>query len=231
MARYRAYPLLRSSEIPESLLEPLERKLRAKQEITLDEWAAFATQLTPMQIARADGRVNLAGQPAYHETLVPLDNLIVALPALRFWASLSPQQRQAALGGERLLPERMTPKQRELFLQAFHSRLPDSTVALRTGYIHEGSCGNLSIQIGSQGETITMTTQIGDPPPPHFRIGRSVQRLDKPLITLPSEDEGESPQRGYSFSTLWEPSPGSPRGWLLYFAVNDWQRAYILLGE
>lgn len=231
MARYRAYPLLRPSEIPEPLLEPLERKLRAKQEITLDEWASFATQLTPMQIARADGRVNLAGQPAYHETLVPLDNLIVALPALRFWASLSPQQRQAALGGERLLLERMTPKQRELFLQAFHSRLPDSTVALRAGYIHEGSYGNLSIQIGSQGETITMTTQIGDPPPPHFRIGRSVQRLDKPLITLPSEDGDESLQRGYSFSTLSEPSPGSPRGWLLYFTVDDWQRAYILLGE
>jgi hypothetical protein len=231
MARYRAYPLLRPSEIPESLLEPLEQKLRAKQEITLDEWAAFATQLTPMQIARADGRVNLAGQPAYHETLVPLENLMVALPALRFWASLSPQQRQAALGGERLLPERMTPKQRELFLQAFHSRLPDSTVALRTGYIHEGSYGNLSIQIGSQGETITMTTQIGDPPPPHFRIGRSVQRLDKPLITLPSEDGDESLQRGYSFSTLSEPSPGSPRGWLLYFTVDDWQRVYILIAE
>jgi hypothetical protein len=40
MARYRAYPLLRPSEIPEPLLEPLEQKLRAKQEITLDEWAA-----------------------------------------------------------------------------------------------------------------------------------------------------------------------------------------------
>jgi hypothetical protein len=119
MARYRAYPLLRSSEIPESLLEPLEQKLRAKQEITLDEWAAFATQLTPMQLARAEGWIRLAGQPASHETLVPLDNLIVALPALRFWASLSPQQRQAALGGERLLLERMTPRQRELFLQAF----------------------------------------------------------------------------------------------------------------
>jgi hypothetical protein len=231
MARYRAYPLLRPSEIPESLLEPLERKLRAKQEITLDEWAAFATQLTPMQIARADGRVNLAGQPAYHETLVPLDNLIVALPALRFWASLSPQQRQAALGGERLLLERMTPRQRALFLQAFESPLPDWADAPFKRYVYESDYGSLSVHIGSQGERITMTTRIGDPPPPHFRIGRSVQRLDKPLITLPSEDEGESPRRGYSFSALSEPSPGSPRGWLLYFAVNDWQRAYILLGE
>jgi len=231
MARYRAYPLLRPSEIPESLLEPLEQKLRAKQEITLDEWATFATQLTPMQIARAEGWIRLAGQPTDHETLVPLENLMVALPALRFWASLSPQQRQAALGGERLLLERMAPKQRELFLQAFESPLPDWADTPFKRYVYESDYGSLSVHIGSQGERITMTTRIGDPPPPHFRIGRSVQRLDKPLITLPSEDEGESPQRGYSFSTLWEPSPGSPRGWLLYFAVNDWQRVYILVGE
>jgi len=232
MARYRAYPLLRSSEIPEPLLEPLERKLRAKQEITLDEWATFATQLTPMQIARAEGWIRLAEQPTDHETLVPLENLVVVLPALRFWASLSPQQRQAALNGERLLLERMTPKQRELFLQVFSRPLPDLVGApLLKRYVHEGNYGSLSVRIGSQGETITMTTRIGNPPPPHFRIGRSVQRLDKPLITLPSEDEGESPQRGYSFSTLSEPSPGSPRGWLLYFTVDDWQRAYILLGE
>ena len=231
MARYRAYPLLRPSEIPESLLEPLEQKLRAKQEITLDEWATFATQLTPMQIARAEGWIRLAEQPTDHETLVPLENLMVALPALRFWASLSPQQRKAALGGERLLLERMTPRQRALFLQAFESPLPDWADTPFKRYVYESDYGSLSVHIGSQGERITMTTRIGDPPPPHFRIGRSVQRLDKPLITLPSEDEGESPRRGYSFSALSEPSPGSPRGWLLYFAVDDWQRVYILVGE
>ena len=231
MARYRAYPLLRSSEIPEPLLEPLERKLRAKQEITLDEWATFATQLTPMQIARADGRVNLAGQPAYHETLVPLENLVVVLPALRFWASLSPQQRRAALSGERLLPERMTPRQRALFLQAFESPLPDWADAPFKGYVYESDYGSLSVHIGSQGERIPTTTRIGDPPPPHFRIGRSVQRIEKTLITMQSEDGSEITLEGYQTSDFLRPSSGSPRGWLLYFAVDDWQRVYILVGE
>jgi hypothetical protein len=232
MARYRAYPLLRSSEIPEPLLEPLEQKLRAKQEITLDEWAAFATQLTPMQLARAEGWIRLAGQPASHETLAPLENLVVALPALRFWASLSPQQRQAALNGERLLLERMTPKQRELFLQVFSRPLPDLVGApLIKRYVHEGNYGSLSVRIGSQGETITMTTRIGNPPPPHFRIGRSVQRIEKTLITMQSEDGSEITLEGYQTSDFLRPSSGSPRGWLLYFAVDDWQRAYILLGE
>jgi len=232
MARYRAYPLLRPSELPGPLLESLEQQRRAHQESTLDEWAAFATQLTPIQLARAEGWIRLAGQPASHETLAPLENLVVALPALRFWASLSPQQRQAALNGERLLLERMTPQQRELFLQAFSRPLPDLVgVPLIKRYVHEDNYGSLSVRIGSQGETITMTTRIGDPPPPHFRIGRSVQRLDKPLITLLSKDGEEATQQGYSFSSLSEPSPGSPRGWLLYFAVDDWPRVYILVGE
>jgi hypothetical protein len=229
MARYRAYPLLRPSEIPEPLLEPLERKLRAKQEITLDEWATFATQLTPMQIARASGWVNLAGQPVFHETLVPMENLVVVLPALRFWASLSPQQRRAALEGERLLPERMTPKQRELFLQAFNSPLPDLAGASLKRYVHEDNYGSLSVWIGSQGETITTTTRIGDPTLPHFRIGRSVQRIEKTLITMQSEDGSEITLEGYQTSDFLRPSPGSPRGWLLYFAVDDWQRVYILV--
>ena len=231
MARYRAYPLLRPSEIPESLLEPLEQKLRAKQEITLDEWAAFATQLTPMQLARAEGWIRLAGQPASHETLAPLENLVVALPALRFWASLSPQQRQAALDGERLPPERMTPKQRELFLQAFSSPLPDLVGASLKRYVHEDNYGSLSVWIGSQGETITTTSRIGDPPPPHFRIERSVQRIEKTLITMQSEDGSEITLEGYKTSDFLRPSPSSPRGWLLYFAVDDWQRVYILVGE
>jgi hypothetical protein len=232
MARYRAYPLLRSSEIPEPLLEPLEQKLRAKQEITLDEWAAFATQLTPMQLARAEGWIRLAGQPASHETLAPLENLVVALPALRFWASLSPQQRQAALNGERLLLERMTPKQRELFLQVFSRPLPDLVGApLLKRYVHEGNYGSLSVRIGSQGETITMTTRIGNPPPPHFRIGRSVQRIEKTRITMQSEDRSGVTLEGYQTSDFLRPSSGSPRGWLLYFAVDDWQRVYILVGE
>jgi hypothetical protein len=163
---------------------------------------------------------------------VPLENLVVALPALRFWASLSPQQRQAALNGERLLLERMTPKQRELFLQAFSSPLPDLVGApLLKRYVHEGNYGSLSVRIGSQGETITMTTRIGDPPPPHFRIGRSVQRIEKTLITMQSEDGSEITLEGYQTSDFLRPSSGSPRGWLLYFAVDDWQRVYILVGE
>jgi hypothetical protein len=233
MARYRAYPLLRPSEIPESLLEPLEQKLRAKQEITLDEWAAFATQLTPMQIARADGRVNLAGQPAYHETLVPLDNLIVALPALRFWASLSPQQRQAALGGERLLPERMTPKQRELFLQAFHSRLPDSADApYALGTSTRASYGSLSSTHRQPGRDDHHDDAHRRPAAASLPYRALRAAAGQAPHHLAVRRRRRIPATGVLISPLLsEPSPGSPRGWLLYFAVDDWQRVYILIAE
>ena len=216
MARYRAYPLLRSSEIPESLLEPLERKLRAKQEITLDEWAAFATQLTPMQIARADGRVNLAGQPAYHETLAPLENLVVALPALRFWASLSPQQRQAALDGERLLPERMTPKQRELFVQAA-TYAPEDPEGFTPG--------------GKGSFFATWEAATGDRQP-YFRVSRLSSAVQPQTLIL-SDAEGVEPSIAPPAASDRSDAPrtiGEPSGWLLCFVSVGRERAYKVIG-
>jgi hypothetical protein len=55
-----------------------------------------------------------------------------------------------------------------------------------------------------------MTTRIGDPPPPHFRIGRSVQRLEKPLITMQSEDGSEITSEGYQSSDFLRTVSGFP---------------------
>ena len=216
MARYRAYPLLRPSEIPEPLLEPLEQKLRAKQEITLDEWAAFATQLTPMQLARAGGWIRLAGQPASHETLVPLDNLIVALPALRFWASLSPQQRRAALEGERLLPERMTPKQRELFVQAA-TYAPEDPEGFTPG--------------GKGSFFFTWEAATGDRQP-YFRVSRLSSAVQPQTLIL-SDAEGVEPSIAPPAASDRSDAPrtiGEPSGWLLCFVSVGRERAYKVIG-
>jgi hypothetical protein len=215
MARYRAYPLLRPSEIPEPLLEPLEQKLRAQQEITLDEWAVFTTQLTPMQLARASGWVHLAGQPAYHETLVPMENLVVVLPALRFWGSLSPQQRRAALSGERLLPERMTPKQRELFVQAA-TYAPEDPEGFTPG--------------GKGSFFVTWEAATGDRQP-YFRVSRLVSAIQpqilifdaegaEPLVSQPTEsDRSEAPR-----------TVGERSSWLLRFVWGGRERVYEVMG-
>jgi hypothetical protein len=216
MARYRAYPLLRPSEIPEPLLEPLERKLRAKQEITLDEWATFATQLTPMQIARASGWVNLAGQPVFHETLVPMENLVVVLPALRFWASLSPQQRRAALEGERLLPERMTPKQRELFVQAA-TYAPEDPEGFTPG--------------GKGSFFVTWEAATGDRQP-YFRVSRLSSAVQPQTLIL-SDAEGVEPSIAPPAASDRSDAPrtiGELSGWLLCFVSVGRERAYKVIG-
>jgi hypothetical protein len=215
MARYRAYPLLRPSEIPEPLLEPLERKLRAKQEITLDEWATFATQLTPMQIARASGWVNLAGQPVFHETLVPMENLVVVLPALRFWASLSPQQRRAALEGERLLPERMTPKQRELFVQAA-TYAPEDPEGFTPG--------------GKGSFFVTWEAATGDRQP-YFRVSRLSSAVQPQTLIL-SDAEGVEPSIAPPAASDRSDAPrtiGELSGWLLCFVSVGRERAYKVI--
>jgi hypothetical protein len=216
MARYRAYPLLRPSEIPEPLLEPLERKLRAKQEITLDEWATFATQLTPMQIARASGWVNLAGQPVFHETLVPMENLVVVLPALRFWGSLSPQQRRAALSGERLLPERMTPKQRELFVQAA-TYAPEDPEGFTPG--------------GKGSFFATWEAATGDRQP-YFRVSRLSSAVQPQTLIL-SDAEGVEPSIAPPAASDRSDAPrtiGELSGWLLCFVSVGRERAYKVIG-
>jgi len=216
MARYRAYPLLRSSEIPEPLLEPLEQKLRAKQEITLDEWAAFATQLTPMQLARAEGWIRLVGQPASHETLAPLENLVVALPALRFWASLSPQQRQAALNGERLLLERMTPKQRELFVQAA-TYAPEDPEGFTPG--------------GKGSFFVTWEAATGDRQP-YFRVSRLSSAVQPQTLIL-SDAEGVEPSIAPPAASDRSDAPrtiGELSGWLLCFVSVGQERAYKVIG-
>jgi len=217
MARYRAYPLLRPSEIPESLLEPLEQKLRAKQEITLDEWATFATQLTPMQIARAEGWIHLAGQPAYHKTLVPLENLVVALPALRFWASLSPQQRQAALKGEWLLPERMTPTQRELFVQAatYAPKDPEGHIPGGKGSFF----GTWEVATGNR--------------QPYFQVSRLSLAVEPQTLIL-SDAEGVEPPIASSAASDRSDAPrtkGERSGWLLRFVWERQERVYEVIGS
>lgn len=123
MARHKDYYWLRPSEIPERLLRPLEAKIERREPITLDEWADFATALTPMQLERATGglRLNhLSGERIVHATTIPMEMTVHTTPALRFWASLTPAQRATVQRGDPLLLERLSPIQRQRFREAFH---------------------------------------------------------------------------------------------------------------
>ncbi|BCW97055.1 MAG: hypothetical protein WHS44_05180 [Fimbriimonadales bacterium] len=219
LARHRDYYLLRPSEVPESALAPLEQKIRAGQEVALDEWANLAVGLTPLQAARAQEHIRVGGMPVAHETLAPLENLIAILPALRFWMSLTPQQRNAALNQEWLPFQQLSPRQRELFALALEAPLPDGVSRQRYA-VYESAPGAVSLEIGAQGEVRTMMTRItsSEPPLPSFRIGRAVQRVAGSL-TDPSTLSSQEPSK----------SADSARGWQLYFVADNRQRVYMLV--
>jgi hypothetical protein len=129
MARHKDYFWLRPSEIPEDWLRPLEAKKgsaptdkpSAQPAIILDEWARLADSLNELQLERLVGLPLVSALSVSTSSTLNLRAVAHAAPALRFWASLAPQQRQAALKGERLLWRQLSPLQRQRFQQALHA--------------------------------------------------------------------------------------------------------------
>ncbi len=121
MARHKDYFWLRPSEIPEDSLRPLETKKQKQESISLDEWAQFASALSELQIERIAGLPLTVGWSVRTASALKLQLLVQAVPALRFWASLTPQQKQAALAGKRLYLSQLTPPQRQRFEQALNA--------------------------------------------------------------------------------------------------------------
>jgi hypothetical protein len=132
MARHKDHFWLRPSEIPEDWLRPLEakkqhatsEKSRSQPAITLDEWARLADSLSELQLERLIGLPLVSELPFSTSSTLNLRAVAHAAPALRFWASLTPQQRQAALKGERLFWRQLSPLQRQRFQQALHAPPP-----------------------------------------------------------------------------------------------------------
>ncbi len=121
MARHKDYFWLRPSEIPEDWLRPLEARKQKQESISLDEWAQFASALNELQIERIAGLPLTAGWSVRTASALKLPLLVQAVPALRFWASLTPQQKQAALAGKQLYLSQLTPPQRQRFEQALNA--------------------------------------------------------------------------------------------------------------
>jgi hypothetical protein len=121
LVRHKDYPLLRPSEVPERLLRPLEQAQVERKPLSLDDWAQLAMALTPLHKERMYGRQRLGygtAQPVVLNTSLPVGMLLATLPALRFWASLSPAQRQATLNGAAIELRTLTPLQRARFVEA-----------------------------------------------------------------------------------------------------------------
>ncbi|MGC8784615.1 MAG: hypothetical protein ACP5RN_09560 [Armatimonadota bacterium] len=112
--RHRRYWRLKRSEPPERLVRAMERKAQ-EEGISLDDYATLASHLTSEGITRL----------VWQECLFRFDHtpLQHAAPALRFWASLSADQKNAALQRQPLPYVSLTPAQQKMFREAMLAKL------------------------------------------------------------------------------------------------------------
>lgn len=111
--RHPDYWRLKRSELPERLVRAMERKAR-EEGLSLEDYAALAHYLTPERTARLE-----EGYAARFD-ITPLRE---AAPALRFWASLTADQKKAALQRQPLPYVSLTPAQQKLFREAMLAKL------------------------------------------------------------------------------------------------------------
>ncbi len=111
------YPALqackyRIGEIPESVISVMESRSSQKEALDLDDYAWFASRLTDEQTHQLESSLS--------DYLLNFDvePVVNAIPALRFWASLTDSQKQSVLKGESLSFRLLTPVQQRLYLEA-----------------------------------------------------------------------------------------------------------------
>lgn len=120
--RHWGYWSLRLSEVPERVLRPLERKAAEGKQLELEDYSSLAIQLTQLQARRITSRTGDMFVVNFDDT--PLRN---SIPALRFWATLTPPQRDRARRGEPLLLPTLSRQQQEAFARAFLYNQPQPT--------------------------------------------------------------------------------------------------------
>lgn len=112
--RHWRYWRLKRSELPERLVRAMERKAQ-EESVSLDDYATLASHLTSEGIARLVRREYL-----FRFDHTPLQG---SAPALRFWASLTADQKNAALQRQPLPYVSLTPAQQKLFREAMLAKL------------------------------------------------------------------------------------------------------------
>jgi hypothetical protein len=117
--RHAGYWRLKRSELPEKLVRQMEQKW-ATEGLSLDDYAALAAQLTPEGIVR----VRESNGYSFRFDSAPLRD---AALALRFWASLSAEQKKVALQLQPLAYLSLTPVQQRLFQEAMLAKLHEKS--------------------------------------------------------------------------------------------------------
>ncbi|MCS6918249.1 MAG: hypothetical protein NZM28_00590 [Fimbriimonadales bacterium] len=126
MARTRGYWQLRSYELPESWLRPLEQKYRQQGRLDWNDYIELAGKFNDLQ-SRYYRRLEWAQYPM-PAVEFEWEPMAVGLPALRFLASLPAAVRPRILVSEAWQPaDQLTPLQQQRFLQTMSDLFPPDT--------------------------------------------------------------------------------------------------------
>jgi len=121
LLRHLERDTLLTSEIDEPTLEAIEQRAQSDG-LSLDDYAALAYQLTREQ----QRRLQTPNGFALRFDPTPLYN---AVPALRFWASLTPTQKQAARERQPIAYTTLSTVQQRLFWDAVEHALTNPTIS------------------------------------------------------------------------------------------------------
>ncbi|HVT12386.1 MAG TPA: hypothetical protein VHE55_08975 [Fimbriimonadaceae bacterium] len=195
LCRHARYWRMLDSEIPEKLFAPIEAKVAAKKPLTLDDYATFATALTPWQAMVFCYRPSL--------TRFPRLPLIHAMPALRLWGSLGSDQRNQAYA-QGLPLAAMGPAQQDLYRTALNELLwignvNETFLPILMGDMRGSADIGLFFQDGQNGAQAIMsgdTESMASTPPP-IRTAQDLALFAQESYIFAF---GNSAQSGASFS-------------------------------
>ncbi|MFN7017074.1 MAG: hypothetical protein ACK4P5_07925 [Fimbriimonadales bacterium] len=124
LARHQRYWELRLYELPESGLRPLEQKAE-QGDLDLWDYVELAGQLHSLQV---DYLIQTHGYLAAPLVHFPLEPLIACMPALRFLASLSADQRKMLDNGAALVWSQLTRTQQMRYVEALRVDFPPAAL-------------------------------------------------------------------------------------------------------
>lgn len=147
LLRDRRFYRDRPAEVPERILQPFRRRVLRAGEFSLDELAGLAAHLSDTQTR---GMYRYWGWYLEGTGILPTDFFFGHRHHLRFWASLSPQQRGALRAGGTLPVAELLPAQRRLWAEALNSppetaRTPSTAQRIPTP--EEVAQGNFRLKI------------------------------------------------------------------------------------
>ena len=124
LARHQRYWELRLYELPESWLRPLEQKAE-QGDLDLWDYVELAGQLHSLQV---DYLIQTRGYLAAPLVRFPLEPLIACMPALRFLASLSADQRKMLDNGAALVWSQLTRTQQMRYQETLRVDFPPAAL-------------------------------------------------------------------------------------------------------